>query len=386
MKLRHITLRNIKEHPSKIILMVVSLAIGVATVVSLYSISKAMYIDLQDKLDEYGANMVIVPKSESLPLTYAGVTVGGIQYGSALLTEKDIAKIRTIKSKANINVIAPKLLGIIPIKGQKVMMAGVRFSDELKIKTWWEIKHGKPPAGRTDVLLGGRVAQQLGLNVGDSIDIKGKNFKIKGILNRVGTQEDDLVYIDLKQAQAILGKPGEVSLIEASAWCKDCPITMIVKQIGEKIPNGKVSAVRQAAQARDAVIAQLGLFSVILSATMIIVAVLIVFTNVLSMVKERRREIGIFRAIGYRKSHILYIFLLESGVAGLSAGIIGYLVGLFGSVSVAPLAVGIDIGVKLDPVLMVSSIFGTMLIAIISSLYPATLAARLNPSEAINTI
>ncbi|MCL6472701.1 MAG: ABC transporter permease [Firmicutes bacterium] len=386
MKLRHITWKNIKEHPSKVALLIVSLAIGVATVVILFSISRAMFIDLQDKIDEYGANMVVVPNSKTLPLTYAGVTVGGLQYESATLTEADVAKIRTIENRANINVVAPKLLGIVSIKGHKSVIAGVHFADELKIKKWWNIKSGIRPGGNRELLLGGKAAQVLGLGVGDSVDIQGESFKVAGVLSRVGTQEDELIYLDLKQAQTILNRPGEVSLVEVSAWCKNCPIADIVEQISAKLPNANVSAVRQAAEARDLVINHFILFSAILSATMVAVAILIVFTNVLSSVRERRREIGIFRAVGYRKSHILKVVLLETGVAGILAGLVGYLAGFFGASAIAPLAVGIDVGIKFDPVLAGASVGGAVLIALLASLYPAILASRLNPAEAINAL
>ncbi|MHB8840521.1 MAG: ABC transporter permease [Candidatus Aquicultor sp.] len=386
MSLHHITWKNIKEHPSKVILLIVALAVGVATVVSLYSISTAMSVDLQNKIDEYGANMVVVPKAKSLSLSYAGITLGGVQYGSSLLNDRDVSKVRTIKSSANINVVAPKLLGIVQLDGQKVMIAGVRFKDELKIKKWWEIKQGARPTREKDLLLGGKAASQFGAKPGDYLSIKGERFKVAGVLSRVGTQEDDLIYLDLKQAQRALNKPGEVSLIEVSAWCKNCPITMMVDQLSTKIPGGKVSAVRQAAEARDAVIGQFTLFSIVLSAMMGVVAVLIVFTNVLSAVRERRREIGIFRAIGYRRSHVLYIILLESGVAGLVAGLLGYVAGFFGASAVAPLAVGIDVGVKFNPAFAGMAIGAAVCIALVSSLYPALSAARLDPAEALNVI
>ncbi|MEW5706589.1 MAG: FtsX-like permease family protein [Actinomycetota bacterium] len=386
MKLRHITFKNIKEHPLKIALLIVSLTVGVAVVVSLYSISRAMDADLQNKIDEYGANLVVVPKSKSLSLSYAGITVGGLQYGSSSLDLQDAAKIRTIKNSANIKVVAPKLLGIASLKGQKVIIAGIRFRDEFTLKKWWELRSGVQPTGSKDALLGGKIARHFGLKIGDYIDIKGNQFKVVGILNQVGAQEDELVYIDLNQAQKIMGKPGEISLIEVSAWCKDCPIIDIAEQISEKIPTGKVSAVRQAAEARDAVVSQFTMFSIILSVMMAVVASLIVFANVLSTVRERRREIGILRAIGYRQTHILYVILLEVGAAGLFSGLAGYLIGFFGSNAIALAAAGIDVGIKFDPVFAAVTVGGALATSLTASLYPAIFAARLNPSEAINAV
>lgn len=386
MRLHHITWKNIKTHPGKTALLIAGLAVGVAVIVGLNSLSKAMHMDLQDKIDEYGANMVITPKSENLPLTYAGVTVGGLQYDSEPITEEDLEKIGTIKNSANIKVVSPKLLGIVEVDGVKTMLAGVRFKEELTLKKWWEIKQGRQPANDTEVLLGGKAARALDVKTGDTIDIAGEPFEVAGVLALVGTGEDELVFTDIKRAQAMLGRPGEVSFVEVSAWCKDCPIDDIVEQIKWKLPGAKVAAVRQAAETRDAVIEQFNLFSLVLSVTMGIVAALIVFTNTLSAVRERRREIGVFRAIGYRQSHIALIVLLESALVGMAAGVGGYLIGFFGADRIAPVAIGMDVAMVFDPVLTVATVGGVVVLALLASLYPAVMAARLNPSEAINSM
>ena len=380
MRLHHITWKNIKTHPAKVALLVAGLAVGVAVIVGLYTVSKAMHMDLMDKIDEYGANMVITPKSESLPLTYAGVTVGGLQYSSQLLTEKDLEKIRTIKNSANVNIVSPKLLGIIEVNGSKMMLAGVRFKDELKLKKWWEVKQGGRPANEREILLGGKAARELGASAGESLNISGQTFRVAGVLAQLGTEEDELIFIGIKQAQAILKRPGEVSFVEVSAYCKDCPIDDIVEQIKWKLPGAKVAAVRQA------VIGQFNLFSLILSVTMGVVAALVVFTNTLSAVRERRREIGVFRAVGYRQSHIALIVLLESAIVGLAAGVSGYLTGFMAAGYIAPVATGMDVGVVFDPIVAAIAIGSVVVLSLLSSLYPAVVAARLDPSEALNSI
>ncbi|MHB0977197.1 MAG: ABC transporter permease [Candidatus Aquicultorales bacterium] len=386
MKLINITAKNIRLHLFKSVVLVVGLAIGVATVVSLLSVAKSMQYNLEDKLDEYGANMVVTPKSENLPLTYGGISLGDFSYDSKLLTEEDAAKIRTIKNSANINIVAPKLMGLAKVGEERSIIMGVRFKDEFALKKWWRVKDGKRPASKDEVLLGGKAADKLGLKPGDSMEIESRSYRVAGVLSRVGSQEDDLVYTDLKTAQSILGKPGAVSMIETSAWCKNCPIDEIARQTREKIPNATTSAVRQVARSRDAVVAQFIGFAALLSGTMVAVAVLVVFANVLTSVRERRREIGIFRAVGYRKRHVLMIILSESAIVGLVAGVLGWVLGFGAAQVVGPIAAGLDLKPVFDWRLIAGAVSAPLIVALLASLYPAWSAANTDPAEALKTL
>lgn len=368
-------------------LLVFSLIIAVTTVVSLYLISSSMKRDFADKVDEFGTNIVIVPKSKNLSLSYAGVQVSGVEYENNNLHESDIDKLKTIKNRENLAIIAPKLLGVSDINGTQIMVAGVQFPKELKIKKWWEFNQGGKPVDNNDVILGGKAADKLKLNVSDSFKAEGRTFTVAGILKRVGTSEDDLVYIDLKEAQAVFNKSGQLSMIEVAAWCTSCPLEDIVAQASSKLPAAKVSGVMQAAKARDALINQFIAFSVVLSILVVAVSVLIVFTNMLGSVKTRRREIGIFRALGYRGSHILRIILLESLFVGIFGGISGYLLGVGVARYFAQGFAGIDLYIPgIDPATAYLSILGTIFISVLASLYPARQASKLNPTIALSSI
>ena len=128
------------------LLLVAGLAIGVATVVALMAITSTMQADVATKLDEYGANILIVPKANDLSLSYGGVTVASAAYDVGELTVADLDRIQTIKNARNISVVAPKLLGAMPIGGRTVLVAGVRFADELRLKQWWDIEGEEPDA------------------------------------------------------------------------------------------------------------------------------------------------------------------------------------------------------------------------------------------------
>jgi putative ABC transport system permease protein len=107
---------------------------------------------------------------------------------------------------------------------------------------------------------------------------------------------------------------------------------------------------------------------------------------------ERKREIGILRAIGARRREIFVIFLLESGFYGLLGGICGVAGGLAASAFAAPLisqnaftafVKGSDPAAMLDPNLIAGSILFSVTVALVSGIYPAWRAARLTPVEAI---
>jgi len=110
MRLTDVTLRNLRRRVGRKLLLMLGLTIGVATVVALVAITGTMQADVANKLDEYGANILIVPKANDLSLSYGGVTVASATYDVGELTVADLGRIETIKNARNISVIAPKVV------------------------------------------------------------------------------------------------------------------------------------------------------------------------------------------------------------------------------------------------------------------------------------
>lgn len=366
--------------------MVGGLLVAVATITALYTISGLMNEDFQRRLDEYGTNMVITPKSDSLPLTYGGVAMGSVGLAQRSLTDADVSKLKTIKNAESLAVISPKIIGVTRVGKKEAMVVGVRFADELRIKKWWEVDAGKRPRpGANQALAGAAAAEAFDLKPGSRVRIGGERFTISGILEEVGSEEDKPIYIGLKKAQTLFGRPGELDIIEVAAWCYNCPIEMIAGQTTEKLPHAKASAVLQAAKTRGQVVAQFNMFSIILSATVAMVGGLIVFSSMLASVRERRREIGIFRAVGFRSLNVLEIVLFETVVLGLLGGVGGYFLGLAATIVAAP-ALGLTGSVAIDPAVGYLAVLGTMMLTLTAGLYPALTAARLSPMIALNDI
>ncbi len=385
MRLSTIAFRNVRRHLSRSALLLLAITVSVGIVTSLFLVTRSAERDLADRTDEYGPNIVVVPRSKDLPLAYGGVELGNLTYDVQPLHMGDLAKIRNIKNKENINRVAPKLVEVGEVGGRRVLLVGVQWPEELGIKKWWHIQ-GTTPAGPDDVLVGLNAATALGLAPGESMELEGEPFRVAGVLEATGTQEDDLVFADLARVQNLWQRGDELSFIEVSAWCSTCPIETINAQISAEMPYARVSAVLKAVESRAILIGQFRLFSLILSGLMVLVGCLIVLTTTLGGVRERRGEIGIFRAVGYRRRHIFQTIVLENLVLALVGGSFGIGIAVAASGPVAKLVAGVRQSMAPTPAILMLALIVSLAVVGAASLYPAWQASRLSPTLAMKRI
>lgn len=385
MRLLDVVVNNLRRRRGRMTLLVLGLTIGVATVVALSAITTSLRADVADSLDQYGANIVIVPRANDLSLSYGGVTVGTAAYDVAELTVSDLEAISGIENARNISVVAPKLLGAVSLGGRDLLVAGVRFGDELRLKQWWHVQ-GAEPASPDEAVVGVRLAQAVGLQAGSTVEVRGHTFRVSGVLAENGSQDDDILFIDLATAQRVMGKPDGVSLVEVAALCSDCPVEDIVEQIAGVLPQARVTALRQAVTLRMQTVGQLERFALAVSAVVVAIGSLVVLTTMLGAVAERRQEIGLFRALGYRQRHVMRIILGEAALLSLLGGLMGWLLGMGAAVVLAPRLVEVTRGVQWSPWLALGALAGALGIGLLGSLYPARSAARLDPSIALRSL
>ena len=386
MRLRDISINNLRRRKGKVLFLILGLTIGITTVVTLISITRMMSEDISNKLDEFGANILVIPRSDDLSLSYGGLNIGGVSVDTQTLHDSDIPKIRQIEVRENISTVSPKLIGVVELEGKKILLTGVLFQEEVRLKKWWKV-HGDIPKSRDEILLGNEVAVRLFKSTNDSLTINGKTVRISGMLDETGSQDDFLIFGDLAFVQEALKKPGALSLIEVSAFCISCPIEEIVSQISKVLPHAKVTAIKQTLQTKMEALSHFKKFSLGLSVIVLLIGGLIVFTNMMASVNERKREIGIFRAIGFRKSHVIKIVFSEAFIVGLIGGGAGYLLGIGISTTLGPILTGIKgRGISMDPVLAVGVVFLSVTMAILSSIYPAIHASKMDPTSALRSL
>ncbi|HEY5153848.1 MAG TPA: ABC transporter permease [Acidimicrobiales bacterium] len=148
-------------------------------------------------------------------------------------------------------------------------------------------------------------------------------------------------------------------------------------------PENLIASVRRYLHVVEIVLSAVGIIA-------LVVAALGISNAMLAAVRERRREIGVLKAIGARDRDVYRVFLLEAGTLGLIGGVLGTMVGwaiagVVGQVVNGYLAAQRLVGVKLTlplPV-VVGGIVGSTVLALLAGTLPAVRAARLPAREAV---
>lgn len=409
MRISTIAFANLKRRRGKAIFLVIGISIGIGTAVALLSLSGSIKEEIGSQLDRFGANIVVVPQSNSLSLDYGGVSVSSVSFDVQQLSNEDAKHVLDIPYGNRISTVSPKLLGAVGVEGREVLLAGIDFNSEMTLKRWWHVV-GRTPESEADLLVGYEVARALSLVedlpaepvshhdahdeqnkhqfkiLRDQLKIAGHDHTVAGILSQTGGPEDRMIFGSLARVQQILGKSGQLSLIEVSALCKDCPIEDIVSQISERLPHAKVSAIQQSVHARTETVERLTRFSAAISAVVLAIGALMIFTTMMGSVVERTKEIGVLRAIGFRKEHIVKELMIEVGVISVLGGLLGWAAGMLASWAALPYFAETARGFEFHPLLAIAAIVAGLVIGIASSFYPIIRASRLDPSEAVRYI
>jgi len=246
----------------------------------------------------------------------------------------------------------------------------------------FHIVEGEPLTGRHQVIVGRQAAEQTGLKVGDTLRLLESNFRVVGIYETGVAYEEIGVVISLREAQALTGKPRQV------AWymikLHDPGQAEAVRdELQAAFPEVDFSLTADAVESMSdfrmiqEMVGQISFLAVFIGAVGML-------NTMLMSVLERTREIGVLRALGWRKRRVLGMILRESLVLGVLGGVGGILLGL-GLTSLMALVPGTYGAIEpvYPPRLFVQAMVVALVAGAVGGLYPAWRATRMRPVEAL---
>lgn len=221
------------------------------------------------------------------------------------------------------------------------------------------------------------------MKTGDKVNLDGKSFKVSGIVEKVGSEEDYLVFMDILELQHMTELINKGNFIEISALCSGCPIDEIVAELEKVIPDVKINALQKIVKQRMSAIHFVKHLSYMVSGVILITSCFIIALFIFNSVNERKKEIGILRSMGYSRGDIFIIFSFEGVLIGFFSGLVGYLLSLIVSNTVLKYLHVENINFSVDLLEMLFVLIAMVLLSLISASYPSYKASRIEPADTI---
>jgi putative ABC transport system permease protein len=383
MNIRTLAWKNLLRRKTRAVFTGLGIFLGIGTFVAVSTLTVQMEGAVRDKLDRFGANILVTPETEQLSLGFGDISLGGAQVAHARLTEDDQKAIRSIGLHERLRVVAPYFLASAEASGGNLIWMGVSTADIADARPWWKIS-GSPIRERGEVLLGSEAAAALDKGPGGTVMSAGKTFRVAGVLHPTGEKEDGMVIAALGDVQSLARDPGGVTFFEVAAICKECPVEDIVAQIAQALPRARVSAIRQVVESRKEAVDHFRRLGLTVTAIVLAIAGLMVFVTVMGSVQERTREIGVLRAVGFRRRAILSLLFWETGWISFLASSAGAAAGVAAAWLASP-----HFRIEGGPFVTSQAFLGFaigMALGMLGAMPPARKAAALSPTEAIRAL
>jgi putative ABC transport system permease protein len=371
---------SVTRRPRQKLLTTAALALGMAVVTAALSVSLDVGDRLAKEFRSLGANLLVTPQADSLPLEIGGVDYRPANAG-AYLPEADLPKLKTIFWRNNIVSFAPVLevpveawspasknlsspgvvsnVTLIGTWSQHTVVlpdGGVFVTGVEKTNPWWRVAGQWFVENSQDCIVGAAFAKKNGMKAGDELSVsrKGrthwKKLRVTGILSS-GDAEEDAVIVPLAIAQQIADKPGEYRQLFVSAltkpednfgrrdpktmkpdelerWSCSPYVSSIAYSIKQVLPGADVRVIRRVAEGEGRILTRVRTLLWLVTLAALLAAGLAVGASSAASVIERRTEIGLMKALGAGSGTVGFLLAAEQLLLAFVGGGIGYALGI----------------------------------------------------------
>lgn len=382
--------KNLLRKKVRSVLTLIGIALSAWVLVSLLGFNHGYKTALNKDIDNMGFQLMIMAKGcpyEAATMMLKGGT--GLRYMKQSILE-------TIEKEPEVEKITPILMQAVfdPNKGESGGIAaylGVEPKSFSEMKTFLKFRQGGwfTDENAYEAVMGYEAAELEQREVGDMTLIPEKNiqFKVVGILDRTGTQDDGTIFVPLKTLQKIFNKTDELTTIGIKVK-KDADSNRLEKKL-YTLPDVQVVSLAQVKQTIMRLISTAKVMVLSTALIAILIAMVGVINTILMSVHERFQEIGILKTIGAMPWDIFKLIWTETIILCTIGGVLGVILALILSkiteVMIRRILPYSPRGglVLIDLKLVLITLAAILCIGLLSGLYPAWRAGRIRPLEAI---
>jgi len=372
--------RSVSVKRPQALLAVGALLVGAAVTAALLNLYGDVRRKMTQEIRAYGANVIVSSAS-----------------ASELMDESALARIQALARRRPGLAAAPVVYAVVRVRRmvpdarlpdfENVVAVGTDFAALRALHAGWHVQGGLASLQPGTCAVGAHLAARLHVAAGDSLKLEAldssrgaaslETLRIASLVT-TGGSEDDQVFVPLSGLQHLASLAGKLSLVEISAPGETRDVEGVVRELAGDLPGLDVRPVRQIVGSEGRVLATVRWLLLSLTALILIITALCVMATMITIVLERRKDIGVMKALGASDTLVMRLFLAEGAGMGLVGGLGGFLLGslVAGALAKRLFAVSLSLTWWTFPLVCLL----TLLLAVVATFYPVRMIRGIRPA------
>lgn len=363
---------SLMRRRSRMLVALLAIAVGATVLSGLVTIYYDVPRQMGTQFRNYGANMIFVAADNDSNFTYEMAEEAASYIDGASLLGMTPFRYETVR-----------------IHEQPVVAAGIDMESAKVTSPYWHID-GNWAETDGEILVGKNMATHLALSPGDMVNViyesgedeedllnMGMDLKVAGIVE-TGGSEEDYVYFTMNDLTTLTKDNERLDVVELSVSASQEELTDYIDKISENVEGVSPRLVKRLTSSEGTVLKKLQALVFLVTSVVLVLTMICVATTMTAVVAERRKEIGLRKAIGASNASIIWEFmgegLLLGGIGGLLGSVLGFVFAEFVSINV------FSSSITFQPALLPITILVSVAVTGLACLLPVRNTVNVDPA------